>query len=116
MYRLIPLLIALLGSPTLAQSEDLPPPEVEAVPEVPEPPLPVQSGEALEPDITIIRRGEDIVQEYRVNGQLYMIKVVPKHGRPYYLIDSDHDGTLDVRRSDIEEGIRIHQWKIFSWK
>lgn len=116
MYRLIFLLIALFGSPILAQNEDLPPPEVEAVPETPEPPLPVQSGEILEPDITIIRRGEDIVQEYRVNGQLYMIKVVPKHGRPYYLIDSDHDGTLDVRRSDIEEGIRIHQWKIFSWK
>lgn len=113
MDRFIFCLLVLLGTPLLAHSEELPPPNAEIVPEAP---LPVQSGEVLEPDITIIRRGEDVVQEYRVNGQLYMVKVVPKHGRPYYLIDTDHDGTLDVRRSDIEEGIRIHQWKIFSWK
>ncbi|MGR8934636.1 MAG: DUF2782 domain-containing protein [Gammaproteobacteria bacterium] len=95
-----------------AQDPDRP----EAVPEVPEPPLPVQSGEQLEPDITIIRKGGETIQEYRQNGSLYMIKVVPDIGPPYYFIDYDGDGNLDVRRSDVEAGMRINQWKIFSWK
>ncbi len=47
------------------------------------------SGEA---DITI-EHGEDrTVYEYRTNGQLYAIKVVPKKGNPYYLIDPEGDG------------------------
>jgi hypothetical protein len=92
------------------------PPQLEAAPEAPEPPLPVQSGEELEPDITIIRRGDKMIHEYRQNGVLYMVKIIPDIGPPYYLIDSNGDGNLDVRRSEIETGTRINQWQIFSWK
>ena len=44
-----------------------------------------------------------------------MIKIIPAIGPPYYLIDTDGDGNMDVRRSDLEEGIRVHQWKILEW-
>lgn len=98
------------------QTEAQEPTQLEAVPETPEPPLPVQSGEELEPDITIIRKGDKTIQEYRQNGSLYMIKVIPDIGPPYYFVDYDGDGNLDVRRSDVETGMRINQWKIFSWK
>lgn len=84
-------------------------------PEPPELPMPVQSGENLEPDITIIRRGKKTIQEYRVNGELYMIKIVPDIGPPYYMVDTDGDGTMDIRHSDLERNIRINQWKLFSW-
>ena len=87
----------------------------DAVPEPPDTPPSVQSGESLEPDITIIRRGDKTIHEYRVNGELYMVKIIPRIGPPYYLIDSDGDGSLDIRRSDLEEGTQVPQWVLFSW-
>lgn len=86
-----------------------------AVPEPPDIPPPVESGETLEPDVTIIRKGKDIVEEYRVHNRLYMVKVRPAIGPAYYLLDTDGDGNMDVRRSDIEEGVQIPQWVLFSW-
>ena len=92
------------------------PPKLEAVPEAPEPPLPVQSGETLEPDITIIRKGKKTIQEFRRGGRLYMIKVIPDIGPAYYFIDNDGDGKMDVRRDDLDKGSNINMWKIFEWK
>ncbi|NOQ77258.1 MAG: DUF2782 domain-containing protein [Methylococcaceae bacterium] len=89
--------------------------ELAAVPEPPDLPMPVQSGEALEPDITIIRKGKETIQEYRQNGELYMVKIIPNVGPSYYLIDTDGDGNMDVRKSDLDKGMNINQWKIFSW-
>jgi hypothetical protein len=85
------------------------------VPEPPELPMPVQSGETLEPDITIIRKGKKTIQEYRKNGELYMIKIVPAIGPAYYLLDTDGDGNMDVRRSDLDRGNYVNQWKILEW-
>ena len=84
-------------------------------PEPPELPMPVQSGETLEPDITIIRRGKKTIQEYRKNGELYMIKIVPAVGPAYYLLDTNGDGNMDVRRSDMDRGNYVNQWKILEW-
>ncbi|MDP3331231.1 MAG: DUF2782 domain-containing protein [Methylococcaceae bacterium] len=92
------------------------PPNLEAVPEAPEPTLPVQSGEEMEPDITIVRKGKSTVQEYRRAGKLYMIKVVPDIGPAYYMVDSDGDGHVDVRGSDMDRGSNINMWKILEWK
>lgn len=46
----------------------------------------------LEPEITIVVKPDVVQYEYRINGQLYMIKVVPAKGKPYYLIDPDGTG------------------------
>lgn len=111
MRRLI--LLSLLAFPAFAVDEK--PPRLDPVPEVPEPPMPVQSGETLEPDITIIRRGKKTIQEYRRGNKLYMIKVVPDIGPPYYFIDSDGDGTMDVRGNDLDRGKNINMWKLLEW-
>ncbi|MGR8980482.1 MAG: DUF2782 domain-containing protein [Gammaproteobacteria bacterium] len=113
MRRLI--ILSVLSMPAFTHAVDEKPPKVEQVPEVPEPPLPVESGETLEPDITIIRKGDNLIQEYRRGGKLYMIKVVPDVGPPYYFIDTDGDGHMDVRGSDLERGSRINMWKILEW-
>ncbi|MCK4840763.1 MAG: DUF2782 domain-containing protein [Methylococcales bacterium] len=89
--------------------------ELSAVPEPPELPLPVKSGEILEPDITITRKGKKTIQEFRRNGELYMIKIIPDIGPAYYLIDIDGDGNMDVRGSDLDKGTKVNQWKIFEW-
>lgn len=108
------ILLCLLAFPVFAVDER--PPKLEAVPEVPDPPLPVESGETLEPDITITRKGKKTVQEYRRGGRLYMIKVIPDVGPPYYFLDSDGDGKMDVRRDDLDKGSNINMWKLLEWK
>ncbi len=65
-----------------------------------------------EPDVTIRQEGDKTVQEYRVNGFLYAIKVTPKHGKPYFLVRADGDSNFV--RSDNPDML-IPQWELFSW-
>jgi len=106
-------LSTLLIAPALVFADDQE--EFEPVPEPPVLPDPVESGEALEPEITIIRRDDAIITEYRVNGSLYMVKIVPAFGPPYYLIDRDGDGVMEGRTNDIYDDIIVPQWVLFSW-
>ncbi len=101
----------LLCLPAVGKAVD----EPAAVPEPPELPQPVQSGEEMEPDITIIKKGTDTIQEYRRNGKLYMIKVVPQVGPAYYWLDKNGDGKMDVKKSDLDRGTEINQWLLFEW-
>lgn len=41
------------------------------------------------PDVTIIAGKEEVVYEFRQNGVLRMIRVVPNWGKPYYLVPQD---------------------------
>jgi hypothetical protein len=109
------LLMILFAMPAFAVDER--PPTVDPLPEVPEPPPAVESGEVMEPDITITRKGSKTIQEYRRSGKVYMIKVVPDIGPPYYFIDTDGDGdiNMDVRNSDLDRGSRVNMWKILEW-
>lgn len=106
--------ICLLLLPVVALAQ-IPPEEPAAVPEPPELPMPIHSGEQMEPDITIIRKGEDTVQEYRRNGRLYMIKVMPKVGPPYYMLDTNGDETMDVKKNDLDKNSIVNQWLLFEW-
>lgn len=83
---------------------------------VPPPPLPEEeSGENLtEPEVNIIHRDDRTVEEYRVNGQLRYIKVIPKQGKPYYFVDTDGDGVLDQQFNNLENP-PINQWILWSW-
>ena len=85
------------------------------VPEPPQIPPQVESGEVLEPEVTIIEDDRGIVHQYRVNGQVYMVKVVPSSGPAYYLLDTNGDGTLDVQQDYHPGNIAIPQWVLFSW-
>lgn len=90
--------------------------KLESVPEAAPPPPPrVQSGETLEPDITIRDDKQGQVEEYRAHGRLYMVKITPKIGKPYYLLDSDGDGKLETRMSHLNSNFVVPSWVIFSW-
>lgn len=69
-----------------------------SVPNAPDIPPQVESGEVLEPDVTITESERGLVEEYSINGRTYMVKITPSSGAPYYLLDSDGDGTMDVRQ------------------
>jgi len=77
--------------------------------------LVLAAGPDDEPEITITRSQTDIIEEYRANGKLYMIKITPKKGFAYYLVDTDGDGSLDSRHNELDEGIVIPKWTLFSW-
>ncbi len=69
----------------------------------------------MEPDVTIRHRKGETVQEYRIQGRLYMIKVIPDKGLEYFLIDSDGNGSLDARRSQLDPQLMIPSWILFKW-
>lgn len=84
--------IACLGAATFSAVAQTRPANLEPLPEPPPPPPGMIEDSALEPQVTIRKRGEDKVEEYRMNGKLYMLKVTPPHGTPYYLVDPKGDG------------------------
>ena len=54
------------------------------------------------PDVTLIAGEERDVYEFRQNGQLRMIKVVPAIGKPYYLTPRDATrGFGDLEQADM---------------
>jgi hypothetical protein len=97
-----------IALPAAAQQR---PADLEPLPAVPPAPPGIVDDVAPEPQVTITRRGEDKVEEYRVNGKLYMMKVTPPHGRPYYLIDQLGDGSW-ARHNGVDKGLRVPQWVI----
>ena len=104
-------LIALLlaaAVPAFAQQQ---PPGLEPIPEPP--PMPAEDAAADEPEVTIVKRGEDTVAEYRLHGKLYMVKVTPPHGVPYYLIDKEGKGQMV--REDSLPNLAVPMWVIKSW-
>jgi hypothetical protein len=89
MRRLQLLLAIFLTLPMLAWAVDDIPPDLEPLQEVPPPPV-VQDGAAVdEPEVTIIQKDGETIEEYRINGELYMMKITPKNGVPYYLQKED---------------------------
>mgnify|MGYP006171995681 CR=1 FL=1 len=86
--------------------EALPPPDI---------PDSIQSGEPIEPEVTIIQKDDSVVEEYRVNGALYMVKVTPSVGPVYYLTDQDGDGKLESRSNKLGSNSSAAQWILFSW-
>ena len=64
-------------------------------------------------DITTRMVDGDRVDEYRVQGQLHVVKVTPRRGAPYYLVDRNGDGRLDS--SEGEGPVSPVMWKLFEW-
>lgn len=61
----------------------------------------------------VIRSGEKKeIQEFRINGFLYAIKVTPKVGKPYFLVAVDSQGNFI--RAD-QPQMLIPSWRIMEW-
>jgi hypothetical protein len=110
MRRAAFLVCCTLALPAAAQTR---PNDLQPVPEPPPPP-PGLADPALEPQVTITKRGADKVEEYRLRGKLYMLKVTPPNGKPYYLVDDRGDGVWS-RRDSLDSGLRVPQWVIHSF-
>jgi hypothetical protein len=114
---LVSISVAFLLPGTVPAQEDLekPPPIPPAGSgDVPIPPK-VQD-EQIEPTVTIREEEERMIEEYRIDGQIYMVKITPKGGVPYYYIDTDGDGKLEL---DMDQQamnpVQPVYWKIKEW-
>jgi hypothetical protein len=88
-----------------------PPPPVKNYKAPPPPPANGNDAGALpEPEVTITTKGTDRHEEYRVAGRLYMVRVIPKKGRPYYLVDKEGRG--EFVRDEIQSGVSPPMWVI----
>lgn len=103
------IIIALATLPALAQNADR-----NTVEPPPPPPPPDLIDSQIEPQVVIRKQGQDVVEEYRINGKLYMVKVVPPHGVPYDLVDERGDGTM-TRQQPTDSGLRVPMWVIKSF-
>ncbi|MEX2488807.1 MAG: DUF2782 domain-containing protein [Pseudomonadales bacterium] len=63
-------------------------------------------------DIEIVEGKDRTIYEYRTNGVLMMIKVVPKKGRPYYMVPAD--GSPHYEGIDRAETL-YPRWIILEW-
>ena len=75
---------------------------------------PVTAEEAalpVEPEITIRHENDETFYEYRVNGILKEIKVVPKIGPTYYLVPADGNAWIREERSQV----LVPSWILFKW-
>ena len=58
--------------------------------------------EVTGPDVTIVVGEDRTVYESRQAGERRMIKIVPKHGKPYYLVPRDATrGYGDLNQADM---------------
>lgn len=96
-----------------------PPPNLQPI-EEPRAVAPSVAGSAVEvepkpgSEVTVKRAQEGRIEEFRLKGRLYMIKVYPVVGLPYTLTDERGEGVFN--RTDGRRGPGIPaQWKVLSW-
>ncbi len=88
------------------------PADLQPLPAVPPPPPEIVPFDAaLEPQVTIRKRDGDTIEEYRMEGRVYMLKVTPPHGVPYYLVDTQGDGNFS-RMETLDDRTRVPMWII----
>ena len=68
-------------------------------------------GNVGEPSITIRNKGNDRVEEYRIRGKLYMMKVTPPKGKPYFLVDQLGRGEF-TRNDGPTPPMAVPQWVV----
>jgi len=95
------------------ESQPSKPSNLQPLPDAPPPPT-IHSDPGLEPQITIKQKDGAKVEEYRVRGKLYAMKVTPVAGPAYYLIDERGDGQF-IRRDNMDTGLRVPNWVIITF-
>jgi len=123
MRLLLAVILTAFAASAIAQSTPRPRPPGTSPLEEP-PPLPPASSTTRAPETLaeiesrsqVSKRveGDQTIEEYKVNGKLFMTRVTPKHGRPYVMIDHRGDGTF-TRMDSLEPGMRVPQWVIFEF-
>ena len=79
------------------------------------PPPPQLREVAPTPEVTTRTEGDQVIEEHRIKGKLYMMRVTPKHGRPYVLLDNKGDGTFSRLEQTLDGQVRAPQWVLMEF-
>lgn len=82
------------------------------IPEPPPMPADTDDPQQIKADVTIIRKKDSTIEEYRINGKLQMVKITPAKGKPYYLLYPKNGGS--PVRKDLDD-VQTPYWKLFEW-
>jgi len=75
----------------------------------------IKNWRDVDPEVSVKQYPNRTITEYRSNNQLYMVKVTPKRGAAYYLVDPDGGGSMEWRRNSVGMDIRVPQWTLLKW-
>lgn len=77
--------------------------------------LPSPVSEETAPTVTIRSSDNgDVIEEYREGGRVYMVRITPVRGVPYYLYDDDRNGRMDRTDAD-KASVSPVYWTIYEW-
>lgn len=105
-------LLTIGAAPVLAQT-DAParaPENRQSQPDLPPAMQPLD--DSAEPQVTIKQREGSTVEEYRINGRLYKIRVIPDRGVPYFLMDLRGDGNFTRVDTPGSPQLSVPMWVI----
>ncbi len=69
----------------------------------------------IQPSVTLKEFDNRTVEEYRINNNVYMIRITPSVGAPYYLVDQDGSGDMSWSRGPPGPNLQVPQWTLFRW-
>lgn len=113
-YPVAALIATFSAGALFAQSQ---PKDLQPLPDIPPPPKLSSAptpDDPNEPQVTIRQEGENKIEEFKSKGRVYAIRVTPKIGKPYLLIDPDGKGTM-TRADEIGGAVRAPQWTLFEF-
>lgn len=77
------------------------------------------STDDVEPVVTIRQEGDNKIEEFRVHGRLYAIRVTPRVGKPYTMVDADGKGRMERAESGADDpaghSVRPPRWVLFEF-
>jgi hypothetical protein len=109
LFALVAMQLPLLAVAETPRAKTLPA-DLQPLEDIP-PPAITNDQNADEPQITIIKKKGETIEEYRINGQLYMMKVTPAHGVPYYMHKEDQNGGWLMDGPN--QPLSVPKWTIF---
>jgi len=76
-------------------------------------PVPASAAQAISSadEVVITEEGEQTTYEYRLNGELRLIRIVPAVGREYYLYPEDQTLEAGINESDA----LLVRWKLLEF-
>ncbi len=99
------------GTPAVAPASTTPAPAA-TLPAMHNTATPRDARGAPPPEVRVVQRGEDTVQEYRRNGRVYMVVITPKSGiAQTYMVDPQ--GRLVDEHG--QKPVRPVMYKVLEW-
>lgn len=67
------------------------------------------------PDIVVSEHANRTEEAYWQDNRPVAIKITPKFGAPYYIVDPDGDSEYEMRRGGTDIDVKPNNWKMLAW-